>query len=225
MRCYVLKKAALHAAILTVLVMAVACGGGGGGGPRSSNEPGDLSLWLEKGSVDSGDLCRARVDIYNPNPAGVILKFRLPTSIRYSTNSAVLFPDEEDQRRIIPSFEATKDGFRYIVFFLSDAEIRYGDYSTLELNLKADRADPNALVAVDLDNNDPNIPDSREFNAKQPQFASVEELGLEILGEPGPTRTPGPARTPGATSTPGATRTPSATGTPSTTPTNQAGQA
>jgi hypothetical protein len=106
----------------------------------------------------------------------------------------MLFPKEDDQRPITPSFEASGDGFRYVVFFLSNDDIRYGDYSSLELNLKASEADPNALVAVDLDINDPNIPDSQEFDVKRPQFVAIEELGLEIRGDPtaprGPTATP-----------------------------------
>lgn len=190
------KGVPLLASIIATLSIAVGCGGGGGGGgTSSSNEPGDISLWLEKGAVDSGDLCRVRVDIYEPNPSGVILKLRFPTSLRYSRNSALLFPKEDDQRAITPSFEASRDGYRYVVFFLSNDDIRYGDYSTLELNLKAGQPDRDALVAVDLDNNDPNIPDSEEFNVKRPQFAPIEELGLEIRGD-----TSGPA-TPTATPT------------------------
>jgi hypothetical protein len=152
-------------------------------------------LSLEKGSVDSGDLCRARVEIYDPNPNGVVLKIRFPTTVRYSRNSAVLFPNEYDERPISPSFEATYEGFRYLVFFLSNDEIRYGDFSSLELNLKASQADPDALISVDIDNNDPNIPDSQEFDDKRPQFSSVDESELEIRGEPGATGTPSPTPT------------------------------
>ncbi len=191
-----ISRAFLAATTWSLVTLGTACGGGGGGGgPRSSNEPGDISLWLEKGAVDSGDLCRARVEVYNPNPDGIILKIRFPTTIRYSKNSAVLFPNEQDERPILPSFESVYEGFRYLVFFLSEEQIRYGDYSAIELNLKASQADPDALVSVDIDNNDLNIPDNREFNDKHPRFYSVEELELEIRGEGGPPVTPSPTPT------------------------------
>jgi hypothetical protein len=187
----VFKKALLATTTWSLLAVGAACGGGGGGGgPQASNDRGDVSLSLETSSVDSGDLCRARVEIYNPNPSGVILKIRFPTTVRYSKSSAVLFPNEEEERPISPSFQATYEGFRYLVFFLSNDEIRYGDYSALELNLKASLPDPAALISVDIDNNDPNIPDNQEFDDKRPQFYSVEEVELEIRGEPRPTPTP-----------------------------------
>jgi len=189
----------LSVVTLVTAVLATACGGGGGGGgPRSSNDPGEIALWLERGAVDSGDLCRVRVDVFNPNPDGVVLKFRFPTSIRYSKNSAVLFPGNDDERFISPSFETTAEDFRYVVFMLSEDEIRYGEYSTLELNLKAIQADPDAIVAVDIDNNDPNVPDSREFDLKRPRFTAVEELGLEIRGDLPTSGTPSPTPTAGS---------------------------
>jgi hypothetical protein len=138
--------------------------------------------------------------VFNPNQDGIVLKFRFPTSIRYSKNSAVLFPGSEDARFISPSFETTAEGFRYVVFMLSDGDIRYGEYSTLELNLKAITADPDAIVAVDIDNNDPNVPDSREFDLKRPRFAAVEELGLEIRGDVPNDGTPTPTPTAGGSS-------------------------
>lgn len=175
----------------SVVILGAACGGGGGGGgPQSSNDRGDISLSLETSSVDSGDLFRARVEIYNPNPNGVILKIRFPTTIRYSRNSAVLFPNEEDERPVTPSFETTDEEFRYLVFLLSNDEIRYGDYSALELNLKASLPDRSAFVSVDIDNNDPNIPDAREFDKKRPQFDAVDEVEIEIRGDLRPSPTP-----------------------------------
>lgn len=185
------KKALLATATWSLIAVGAACGGGGGGGgPQSSNDRGDVSLSLETSSVDSGDLFSARVEIYNPNPNGVILKIRFPTTVRYSRNSAVIFPNEHDERSISPSFEATSEGFRYLVFLLSNDEIRYGDYSALELTLKASLPDSDALISVDIDNNDPNIPDNKEFDPKRSQFYPVEEVELEIRGEPRPTPTP-----------------------------------
>jgi hypothetical protein len=175
----------------SIVILGAACGGGGGGGgPQSSNDRGDISLSLETSAVDSGDLFSARVEIYNPNPNGVILKIRFPTTIRYSRNSAVLFPNEEDERPISPSFETMDEEFRYLVFILSNDEIRFGDYSALELNLKASLPDSSAFVSVDIDNNDPNIPDAREFDEKRPQFDAVDEVEIEIRGDLRPTPTP-----------------------------------
>jgi hypothetical protein len=175
----------------SIVILGAACGGGGGGGgPQSSNDRGDISLSLETSAVDSGDLFSARVEIYNPNPNGVILKIRFPTTIRYSRNSAVLFPNEEDERPISPSFETMDEEFRYLVFILSNDEIRFGDYSALELNLKASLPDSSAFVSVDIDNNDPNIPDAREFDEKRPQFYAVDEVEIEIRGDLRPTPTP-----------------------------------
>jgi hypothetical protein len=161
-----------------------ACGGGGGGGSTSTpNDPGALSLWIERGKIDSGDLCHVRVDIREPNSNGVILKIRFPTSIKYSEGSAVLFAGDDGARWVTPTFSETVDTFRYLIFFLRARPGDLGGHLALELDVKGIKGDRNASIAVDLDNNDPNVPDAREFDPRRPRFSALEERGITITDD------------------------------------------
>jgi hypothetical protein len=173
---------------MTVLVtllagLVAACGGGGSGGGEAPNYTGDLSLWLETGKMDAGDLCHVRIDIREPNPSGVILKLRFPTSLKYSEGSAVLFAGDDGARWIDPSTSVTIEKNRYVVFFLKPHPSDLGGHLAVELDVKGIKKDLEATIAADLDNNDPNIPDSREFDERRPRFSAMQEHGIRIFDD------------------------------------------
>ncbi len=131
------------------------------------------------------------------NPSGAILKFHYPAALRYVANSARLFPDRNEETRITPFIEATDDGQRYLVFFLYPSAAIDDTYISLEFDLKAVRSNPDAYIEVDLDNNDLQIPDSREFSASDPRFSALEKWDVVVEGQStDPTPTPAPTRTP-----------------------------
>ena len=179
--------------ILLALILS-SCGGGGGG--SDTNFAGNLSLQLERDNLDSGDLTQVRIEVRDLNEAGAILKIRSSTSLRYVRNTAVLFPGREEELHITPSTDQATDNERYLVFFLTPDDAKGGDYVELELTIKATKGDSDAFIELDLDNNDSNIPDSKEFSITSPRFSAVVERGLYIAPDASdPTPTPAPSGT------------------------------
>jgi len=172
------------------------CGGGGGGGGSESNVAGNLSLQIERDNLDSGDLTQVRLEVRDLNEGGAILKVRSSTSLRYVRNTAVLFPDRDEELRVSPSTDQGTDNERYLVFFLSADDALGGDFVELEFTMKATKGDRDAFIEVDLDNNDPNIADSKEFSITSPRFSAVEARGLYIEPDASdPTPAPEPSGT------------------------------
>ena len=181
--------------ILFFVTMLISCGGGGGGG-SDTNFTGDLSLHLERDNLDSGDLTQVKIEVRDLNENGAILKIRTSTSLRYVRNTAVLFPDRDEELRVSPSTDQATDNERYLVFFLSSDDALGGDFIQLELTMKATKGDDGAFIELDLDNNDANIPDSKEFSITSPRFSAVVERGLYIARDASePTPTPEPSGT------------------------------
>lgn len=195
---YMRTRPLLHAWLLCCFPLAIvtSCGGGGGGGSAAANAPGDAALSVERGTVDSGDLFRVNVEMFDPNPTGVILKLRFDKAIRYSPNSALLAPGKREQARLDPAFEVTVGDYRYLVFFISPQAINFRDYLSFGLTLKAISTNAAAPIGVDLDSNDPNVPDSREFDEKRPRFTPLDESWVRIRGDETVDGTPTPKPTP-----------------------------
>lgn len=190
--------ALLLGASLSALI--ASCGGGGGSSSSSSdspNDPGDVSLNVEMSQMDSGDKTRVSTEIQNINPSGVILKFHYPAALKFVVGSAVLFPGQDEEVQIQPFEEAVLNKQRYLVFFLYPSSAINDSYVSISFDLKAIKSNPDAYVEVDLDNNDPSIRDSQEFNSSNPRFSALEKWDIEIIGEStDPTPTPAPTRTP-----------------------------
>lgn len=196
-----LRIATLVAATSALSAAIASCGGigggGGGDGGGTANYPGSLTLSVERDRIDSGDMDRVQIEINDLNPDGAILKFHYPNSLRYVGNSAILFPNREEQSDISPYDEVSIDGERYLVFFLYPSSALNDVFISLEFDLKATKSDSEAYVEVDLDNNDLNIVDRLEFKASSPRFSALERWDIVIEGEStDPTPTPGPTKTP-----------------------------
>lgn len=189
-------------------------GGGGGGDTESANYAGDIDFQLETDSLDSGDLTQVRVTVRNMNPDGVILKFHYPDALKYQRGSGVLYVGYDNYSERVYAAgdgEVSNSEGRYLAFFLFPRAMDNGNDQTVQFNMKAIAPNMNAYIEVDLDNNDPNVPDSLEFSAADPAFTNVDRWNLDISGTPIATPTPGGSETPGASTSP----TPAATATPS----------
>lgn len=122
-----LRIATLVAATSALSAAIASCGGigggGGGDGGGTANYPGSLTLSVERDRIDSGDMDRVQIEINDLNPDGAILKFHYPNSLRYVGNSAILFPNREEQSDISPYDEVSIDGERYLVFSSTPAAL------------------------------------------------------------------------------------------------------
>ncbi len=212
-------------AILIAAATACGMGGGGGGGggggsdTANSNYEGYIDFQLEKDSLDSGDLTQVSLTVYDMNPNGVILKFHYPEALRLVRGSGVLYVGNDGySQQIFADAEETVDGSRYLAYFLFPKDMDNGNQQTVVFDLKAIAPDASAYIEVDLDNNDPNIPDRKEFSAEDPQFTNIDRFNVGIVGTPLATPTPeGTASadgTPSSSETPSTTPTAAASGTP-----------
>lgn len=198
-------KALLSLILLVGASLAVSCGvggGGGGGGEGGTNYPGSESDFLvERDSLDTGDITQVRLMVSDINRNGAILKFRLSKSLKYMRNSAqAISGDAENYRLVTPSEASDSDG-RYLAFFIRRPPEDEKNYYYVAFNVKAVSGDSQAFIEVDLDNNDPNTPDSREFSSTNPQFSSIDRWNIDIAGAGGATPTPTASGTPTAKGT------------------------
>jgi hypothetical protein len=111
-----------------------------------------------------------------------------------------------------PLDTATIGSNKYLVFSVARPPADQSNRVAISFTVKAVSGDPSAYIEVDLDNNDPNIPDNLEFNPNDPQFSSDDRWNIAIGGATAPT--PTPAATGSATPAPSGSATPAATGTP-----------
>lgn len=177
---------------LSLAFFLTSCGGGGGGG-TDSNYPGNIVIDLERDHIDSGDMNRISLEVVDINALGSVLKVRISRSLQYVRGSATLFPNRREERPLAPDDRYSTDNERFLVFFLYPRDAIGGDFISLSFDLKAVSGDKEGFIEVDLDNNDPKIPDGREFNPMSPQFTAKERRSIYI--EPDstqPTPTPMP---------------------------------
>jgi hypothetical protein len=189
----------LRALILATII--TACGGGGGGGSSDSNYAGNIVIDLERDHIDSGDINRVSLEVVDINPNGSLLKIRLSKSLLYVKGSAILFPQREEERPTSPDDRVATDDERFLVFFLYPSDAIGGDFVSLSFNVKGITGDKSGFIEVDLDNNDPSIADSQEFDPSAPRFTAKERRSIYIdsdTTEPTPTPTPSGTQTPGS---------------------------
>ena len=193
-------RAILIASLITACGGIGGGGGGGGGGESDSNYAGNIVVDLERDHIDSGDINRVSLEVVDINPNGSLLKIRLSKSLLYVKGSATLFPNREEERPTTPDERAETENERFLVFFLYPGDAIGGDFVSLTFNVKGLAGDKSGFIEVDLDNNDPSIPDSQEFDPDSPRFSAKERRSIYVDGEPSePTPTPTPAGTGTAT--------------------------
>ena len=185
--------------------MASCGGGGGGGGDEGANFPGYTEFYVERDSLDSGDLTDVTVTVFDINRNGVFLKFHYPSSLAYRSGSAITHTGDSDSWTTTSPFDATSNETgKYLVFRVSRPPEDETNRVSIGFTLRAVSGDPSAYVEVDLDNNDPALPDEKEFNDTFPQFSSDDRWNISIAGTPAATPTPEAtgSATPAATATP-----------------------
>lgn len=204
--------------ILCAIALTIAsCGGGGGGGGSSSGEdsnyPGYTDFQVERDSLDSGDFTNVTLTVYDINPNGIFVKFHYPYSLRFQRGTAITYSgDAQTWTATAPFDSATTSDGRYLVFTVSPPPADETNRVGISFTLQATSGDPSAYIEVDLDNNNPKVPDNVEFNPKDPQFYSDDRWNIGINGTP--VVTPTPAATGSATPAPSGSPTPGPTATP-----------
>jgi hypothetical protein len=185
------------------LTIASCGGGGGGGGDAESNYTGYVEFQVERDSLDSGDLTDITATVTDINRDGVFLKFHYPASLAYRSGSAIIHSGDEGSWTTTSPFDAATNGTdKYLVFRVSRPLEDQSNRVSIGFTLRAVSGDPSAYVEVELDNNDPSLPDNLEFNDSSPQFSSDDRWNISIAGTPAPTPGATGSATPAATPTP-----------------------
>jgi hypothetical protein len=206
-----MERLSVKALLFTLsATLCLACGGGGGSSSPSPNYPGTIYLSVERTTMDTGDMIRVRVALEDLNRDGVILKVRYARSLKYQRNSAFINTDPNNgdysqTQRFSSAEEQTGTADRYLVFFFDRNLYRRQKELVAEFDLKALTPDEKAFIEVDLDKNDPNVPDKDEFSLERPLFSAIDTIPIVISGTAKPTPASG---TPAATGTAAATTTP-----------------
>jgi hypothetical protein len=201
---------------LTVASCGVGGGGGGGGDGQDGNGgnyPGYTDFQVERDALDSGDLTDVTLTVYDINQDGIFVKFHYPPSLRYMNGSSMTYTgDSESWVGTEPFAATTTSTGKYLVYRVSRPPENETNRVAIGFTMRATGGDPSAYIEVDLDNNDPTIPDNIEFNSRDPQFYSDDRWNIQIAGTP--LATPTPAATGSATPAATGSPTPAATGTP-----------
>ncbi len=172
-----------------------ACGSSGGGG-NDPFYPGGVAIEVNPGSIDTGERAVVTGQLVDPNPEGVILKFRLPTSVSYVDRSSTLVVDGVSRRRD-PDKKGTSsaDSKYYLIFILDQADLESENYAEVKFFVRGDTAteisssssssssagaSTDARIEIDADIKDPGLDDDEQFSLTTPKFTAEDGASLKI---------------------------------------------
>lgn len=179
------------AALSLLSLYAAGCGGGGGGGSSDSDNPADVALSVRPKELDTGDFTSIEIDVSNVNPSGILLKVAFPDALAYVRGSSTLDPDDAEPARFEPSIVEEASDVIYLVYFIGPTSLGESGRGVLQFRLKAIAQLADGFVSIDADQNDPQISDSREFDADAPNFTAVDQEDIEVTdGSSTPTAAP-----------------------------------
>ncbi|MCI5064229.1 hypothetical protein MRY87_00740 [bacterium] len=172
-----MKKFSLPA-LCAVLLLLSACGGGGG--DDSFSGAGGVVLSLQPSSIDVGDRTRVTLNIFEVNEDGVVVKVNFPEALSYVGGTAKLVIDG-DEEEIEPDESVDGDDEdRFLVFFLAEDIFDRDGEGTVQFELQARDSLSDGEVSVDIDVDDPTVPNNREFSVETPQFQAEDTAQIQI---------------------------------------------
>ncbi|MCB0319564.1 MAG: hypothetical protein KDD60_01480 [Bdellovibrionales bacterium] len=157
-----------------------ACGGGGGGDDGFAGS-GRIGVSVEPGNIDVGDRTRVRVDIFDVNEDGIIIKVLVPDALEYVEETGVLEVDGDDTELEPDVLAPGDDDDQYIVFFLSEDLFNSDGHGVLEFEMQAMNSINNGEISVDIDVDNPAIKNPGEFDPSNPQFQEEDSASIQIV--------------------------------------------
>lgn len=162
------------------------CSGGGSQGDPIG--PARASITVSPTVIDTGDRTNVTVRIFEFQTAAVAIKIQFPSALRYVSESsayAVGLPDLVDTG---PDEEASSGDATTLVYYFSlDSLIeQYGadeideDNITLLLQLEGLTDIQDGVVGVDIDIDNPDIPNDEEFDSTAPRFDAQAEDDVRV---------------------------------------------
>ena len=168
--------------IIALLVSMVACGGGGGsGGSGDYVGSAEVAIDAVPHEVDTGDRIRVTINVRDVIPGGILLKLRYPTALHYVKDSANLVVSGGSVAFPPTSYAVTSDSTTaYLIFAIAPSQLGKGNEGDLVLELSAASTLNKAKIEVDPDVDDPNIPNTQEFNVADPQFTADDSVTVKV---------------------------------------------
>jgi hypothetical protein len=173
---------------LVVLLFLVGCGGGGsvsfGGGGAAL-----VSITANPKKIDIQDRTMVRIKLKEVNRNGIAVKIRFSNKLEYAPNTTFLRVLGED-KKFEPDFNVRDGNVRYLVYFIERSN--FGDLpeeddlettseeGELRLELTGRERIQNSTIEVDVDVDDPLIPNDQEFSVEEPGFQAEAEASISV---------------------------------------------
>ncbi|MCB0330754.1 MAG: hypothetical protein KDD70_13865 [Bdellovibrionales bacterium] len=174
-----MKYLLLFLSVLSFLVLS-SCGGGGGNDDEAFSGGARVVISLTPSNIDVGDRTRITIQVFDVNEDGIIVKLNYPDALSYVEETASLEVDG-DESDITPDVDvAGDDEDRFLVFFLSEDDFDRDAEGTIRVELQANDSVNDGEISVDIDVDDPQIPNESEFSVDSPQFQPEDTVTIEV---------------------------------------------
>lgn len=169
----------------------ISCNSGGGddAGPGSSGAA-EVSVTTSPKTIDVQDRTMTRIRLADVNRNGIVVKIRFPSKLEYVSGTSYLKVEEED-RDVNPDVSVQDGSKRYLVFFFprsyfgdvpdSEDEDEGSETGELRLELVGRERLSSGTIEVDVDVDDPTIPNSSEFTLDNTAFQAESDASIEVV--------------------------------------------
>ncbi len=165
-----MKKNCLSYFVLS-LYLALCVGCGGSGGDNFFGGAAYVKIQASPDLIDVGDSTFVVVDVDDVNDPAFFLKIRFPAGLDYIRGSSYLRVGNEDfQRDPDVVFTSTSENNKYMVYFLTRAEMGEKKKTRISFDLVGIARVSKGDIEVDADIDDPNEVNSQEFSVNEPKF-------------------------------------------------------
>lgn len=162
------------------LALMASCGGGGGGGGDEFIGAAEVNINASPNEIDTGDRTQLSIRIRQVHENGIALKVRYPVGLTYVPASAVLSVDGIELDAT-PTVNTTVDTAVYLVFYFSQSVFGDEIEGTLSLQLEGAGEITDGQIEVDPDVDDPDKPNSSEFDSAAPEFGAEDMVDIKVV--------------------------------------------
>lgn len=158
-----------------------------GGGGSDPYEPASVSVDVSPYAIDSGDNTTVTVDYWKNTDDDFVIKVRYPVNIKYVLDSSTL----EVKGKVLDAgpdvaFQDEESG--YLAYFIDRSKAPRASQGKLTFVMQGlTDLQTGGKVEVDVDLDDPDVPDKEEFSSTEIKFTAQEYDDIRV--GPAPTTT------------------------------------
>ncbi len=164
--------------IIVTPLFLTSCGSG-----RKDNfyTPANALLTLSPSMIDSGDTTKVKIKIYDIKIKDIVVKVRFPSSLSYIRDSSYILIDNKVKDAGPTTIsEETESEYSYLIYYFSKSAFSKNGEGYLSFSLEAISNSSKKDVEVDIDTNNPEIEDSKEFDPKTPKFTPQSSANIQV---------------------------------------------